>query len=164
MAQGFDTKVNSVSIQLTDNVAVWTLLGNGRSIFSPQKHLSHQVLKAFMHNNSIDFKVQWSKCLPVFEEFSLMKDFDIYISYKMYLFLLRISNGNELKYSKHDKIIKPSSYQYFFFNYVQNATKRELLDSRHFFIFVSLQTVSFSLYITCYHSSPFIILWFWGAW
>ena len=89
-AQVFDTKVNSVSIQLTDNVAVWTLLGNGRSIFSPQKHLSHQVLKAFMHNNSIDFKVQWSKCLPVFEEFSLMKDFDIYISYKMYLFLLRI--------------------------------------------------------------------------
>ena len=81
-AQVFDTKVNSVSIQLTDNVAVWTLLGNGRSIFSPQKHLSHQVLKAFMHNNSIDFKVQWSKCLPVFEEFSLVKDFNTYMSYK----------------------------------------------------------------------------------
>ena len=92
-AQVFDTKVNSVSIQLTDNVAVWTLLGNGRSNFSPQKHLSHQVLKAFMHNNSIDFKVQWSKCLPVFEEFSLVKDFDIYISHKMYLFLRRISNS-----------------------------------------------------------------------
>ena len=86
-AQVFDTKVNSVSIQLTDNVAVWTLLGNGRSIFSPQKHLSHQVLKAFMHNNSIDFKVQWSKCLPVFEELSLVKDFDIYICHKMYSFL-----------------------------------------------------------------------------
>ena len=36
-AQVFDTKVNSVSIQLTDNVAVWTLLGNGRSIFFTTK-------------------------------------------------------------------------------------------------------------------------------
>ena len=94
MALGFDTKVNSVSIQLTDNVAVWTLLGNGRLFFSPQKHLSHKVLKAFKHNNSIDFKVQWPKCLPVFEEFSLVKDFDIYISHKMYSLLWRNYNSH----------------------------------------------------------------------
>ena len=102
-AQVFDTKVNSVSIQLTDNVAVWTLLGNGRSIFSPQKHLSHQVLKAFMHNNSIDFKVQWSKCLPVFEEFSLVKDFDTYMSYQNVV----------VSKTYYDLIIKSSSTQYF---------------------------------------------------
>ena len=37
----FDTKVNSVSIQLTDNVAVWTLLGNGRSNFFHHKNIFH---------------------------------------------------------------------------------------------------------------------------